>query len=344
MRVLHVAPLWFPVARDAMGGIETFLAGLLEALARRGVEVALIASGDSRTAATLLPAVPEHVFARMAAATALEYAYYEQDALLLAARHAPDFDLVHSHLGASGFILAGLSSPPVLHTWHTQVYTDAEWFAARHPDLWVAAVSEFQATRFRGAGARHCAVIHNGVDVEAFDLSPRRNGPLVFIGRIDATKGPDLAVRTARALGLPLTLAGPITDVDFFRRAIEPELDGAVQYVGVVDHVAKSTLLGGAGCVLMPSRVDEAFGMVSLEALAAGRPVVGLARGALPEILEPDLTGYVTDDPDALPSLVQRALQLEPAAIRARAAARFDVRPVAARYEALYREILAQAP
>jgi glycosyltransferase involved in cell wall biosynthesis len=342
MRVLHVAPLWFPVSRDSVGGIETFLAGLLGALAGRGVEVGLVAAGDSRTAATLVPAVAEGVFARMAAGTALEYAYYEQDALLLALEHARGFDVVHAHVGASGFVLSARPGPPVLHTWHTQVYLDVEWFVRRHPDLSIAAVSGFQASRLRRAGARRCSLVPNGVDVGSVEFSSRPSSALVFVGRLDATKGPDLAVRTARALDLPLTLAGPITDRAFFARAIEPELHGAVRYVGVVDHAAKAALLRGAGCVLMPSRVDEACPMVSLEAMAGGTPVVALARGALPEIVEPGVTGYVADDPDSLPLLVTQAFALDRAAVRARAAARFDLGTVAARYEALYRAMLVE--
>jgi glycosyltransferase involved in cell wall biosynthesis len=150
-------------------------------------------------------------------------------------------------------------------------------------------------------------------------------------------KGPDLAVQVARTLGRPLTLAGPLEE--FFHQAIEPYLDDRIRYVGVVDHRKKVELLGQAGCVLVPSRCEEGFGMVSIESMACGTPVVALANGALPEVIESGLTGYTTKDEQALATLVTQAMRLDRAAIRDRVTTRFDLRTIADQYHRLYEQI-----
>jgi glycosyltransferase involved in cell wall biosynthesis len=343
MRILHLAPLWSPIGRDSLGGIETFLAALLAGLERTGCQNTVLATGDSRTAAELLPVTSEGLIGRMAAGTALEYYHYEQHQLLLALDRGPQFDVVHSHLGPRGLFLSGVPGLRVLHTWHTQVYRDMEWFVAHHPELWLCAVSEFQARALRQAGAGRCSVVHNGIDVAAFPFAEAGGADLLFVGRIEHAKGVDLAIRVARTLDRALTLAGPIVDREFFARAIEPELDGQVRYIGTLDHRAKTEMMGQSACVLMPSRVHEACGLVAMEAMACGTPVVALANGALPELIERDLTGYVSDDTDALPNLVQAAVKLDRRQVRERVSNRFDIGAVADRYLNLYRAIVAAA-
>jgi glycosyltransferase involved in cell wall biosynthesis len=342
MKILHLAPLWFPVAYDSLGGVETFLTGLIAALEKQGCRNTLVATGDSRTAAELVPVVPVNLFAQMEAGTAAEYVYYEQHQLLLALERAAEFDVIHSHLGWGGFILSGVPGiPPVLHTQHNPVYQDLKWFVGQHPGLWYSTVSEFQARDYRAQSAVRCRVIHNGIDVEAFTFRPRAGGALFFIGRMEDEKGPDLAIGVARQLGRPLTLAGPIVDQHFFDRSVKPSLGGDIRYVGVVDHRQKDELFGQAGCVLMPSRVNEGCPIVSFESLACGTPVVALANGALPEIIEPGLTGFVTSDERELAPLVVRALELNRSAVRARVAERFDLSVVAGKYLRLYQEMTA---
>ncbi len=345
MRVLHLAPLWFPVSRDAAGGIETFLTGLIAAQERQGCRTALLASGDSRTAARLLPAVPRNLYAE--GAGVYEYVYYEQHQLRLALEAMKDFDVVHSHVGWSAYVLSGVPGlgGRTLHTHHNPVSAEMGWFVGRHPDTWFSAVSDSQARRLREHGARRCRVVPNAIEVAAFPFRPRGGGDLFFLGRMERDKGPDLAVQVARALGRRLLLAGPMVEDDFFAKTVAPFLDERVRYVGVVDHRQKAELLGAAGCVLMPSRCEEGFGMVSIEAMACGTPVVALADGgALPEIIEPGVTGYVTADEGGLKDLVLRALELDRARVRARVAERFDLSVVASEYANLYREMLAACP
>lgn len=342
MRILHLAPLWFPVCTDAVGGIESFLAGLIAALERSGCRNRLVASGDSRTAAELVPAVPSSLYAPMTAGTAWEYEYYEQHQLMVALEQARDVDLVHSHAGRGAYALSAVPNDAwrVLHTHHTPVTPDLEWFVVRHPGVWFSTVSECQAHRLRARGAARCEAIHNGVDMAAFTFQPRAGDGLLFIGRMEWVKGPDRAVQVARALGRPLTLAGPVIDETYFARSIAPCLDDQIRYVGMVGHRRKDELLGQAACLLVPSRQEEGFSMVSVEAMATGTPVVALDNGALPEVVEPGVTGYLTSDEESMAELATGAAMLDRAAVRARAAARFDVAVVAERYHELYTRIL----
>src|SRR5262249_55128229 len=162
-------------------------------------------------------------------------------------------------------------------------------------------------------------------------------------GRIEWDKGPDLAVRVARRLGLPLILAGPMIDEGFFHRTIEPFLDDQIRYVGPVDHRRKNELFGRAACSVVPSRWDEPFGLVAMESVACGRPVVALARGGLPEVIDPGVTGYLAADEGELAAFVARAPGLDRPGVRDRVAARFDMAVVAARYREIYHEIIEHA-
>lgn len=201
-------------------------------------------------------------------------------------------------------------------------------------------VSEFQARKLRAAGARRCFVIHNGIDVESFTFQPNGFG-LVFLGRIEAGKGPDIAVAVAAQLGLPLTLAGPVIDRELFEQKIQPYLSDQIRYAGVANHAQKDKLLGQAGCALLPFRGAEGFGLVTVEAMACGTPVVALSNGALPEIVEPGVTGYLASCVEELAALVQPALTLDRVQIRQRVMARFGLSIMAARYLELYEQIMA---
>jgi len=337
MKILHVGPLWFPVSHDAAGGRETWLAGLIGALEKIGCQNTLLASGDSQTAAKLVPVAPRNLMEMMREGAASEEAYYREHQLMLAHDLARQFDLLHSHLSPGAFSFAG----QMLHTQHTPIWSDFQWFVRHHPDLWISTVSEFQARRLREAGARKVFVIHNGIAVDSFTFQSHRAEGLVFLGRMEAGKGPDLAIRVAQELKRPLTLAGPMVDGAWFEQKIRPHLNQQIQYVGVVNHAQKNILLGAAGCALLPFRGAEGFGMVSIEAMACGTPVVALANGALPEIVETGATGYLTVHEEELAHLAEQARTLDRHTVRERVAARFDMSTVAVNYRTLYEHITA---
>lgn len=344
MHVLQLAPLWFPIAADSPGGIESFLAQLIPALKRHGCDVTLVACADSDTPASLIPASSRGIVDAMRDGVIWEYSYHEQHLLALALEKARDFDIVHSHLGMNAYSLSAVSGlrERTLHTIHTPVTPDMAWYFGQHPDIWVSAVSSFQARRLEEAGAHRCTVIPNGVDTRQFGPESTPGAGLVFLGRIESEKGPDLAVRAALELRLPLTLAGPIVEEEFFRRSIEPHIGGLIRYVGVADHRSKVELFRQAACAVLPFQRDEPFGMTVVEAMACGTPVVSFANGALPEIIEPGVTGYLVNEEKELASAITNATKLNRATIRARAVERFDIDAVARAYLELYTTIGAQ--
>jgi glycosyltransferase involved in cell wall biosynthesis len=336
VRVLHLGPLWHPVGRNSPGGIETLLAGLVATQQSLGCEVTVIASGDSPLPASieLIAPVPTGLVAQMGAGTAWEYEYFEQESLAQAIERSQDFEVVHSHIGAAGFVLRD-----ALHTWHNDVTADLEWFVGRRPGLRIATVSEAQAQRLRRAGARRCEAVPNWIDLDQFPFSSVSGSGLAFLGRMEAEKGPDLAIAAARALGRPLVLAGPVTDHAFFADHVLPGLGPDIHYAGVLGHDDKVELLGRSSCVLVPSRWEEAFGLVAVEAMACGTPAAGLANGALADVIDDGVTGFTTADAGELGDLVLRADKLDRAAVRARAAARFSIERTAGRYLELYAEV-----
>lgn len=346
MKVLHLAPLWFPVAHDSAGGRETLLASLVEAQQALGIDVTVLASGDSRVSAEVIPVLPRHLFAAMEAQEAAEATYYEQQQLLLTLERAGDFDVIHSHAGWYAYSLSGVPKlgGRVLHTHHTPVWRDLEWFIRQHPDLLFTAVSEFIGRHFWQQGARHCSVIPNGIDVKTFPWSLRPQKQLVFVGRMERTKGPDLAIAAAAHAGLPLTLAGPIVDREYFKQSIEPLLNEQIRYVGQVDRQRRNQLLCESMGAVLPFRGQEGLPMVTLEAMACGTPVLALANGPLPEIVEPGVTGYLAQTEAELIQLVGKLATIDRQLVRERVAARFDITVVAQQYLTLYRQILSSPP
>jgi glycosyltransferase involved in cell wall biosynthesis len=341
MRILHLAPLWYPTSEDSFGGIETYVPALIDALSELGCEQSLLATGDSHTSAELIPVCERNVGELMDAGSAWEIGPYEQHQWALAIQLAGGFDVVHSHLGWGGFALSAtdLVRGRMLHTLHNPVTPDVDWYVRRHPDMRLTVVSDFQLEKLRQAGARRCELVPNGIVVERFPFSDEHNGMLAFLGRMDPAKGPDLAIEVARQLGRPLVLAGVVTDERFFEDRVRAALGDGIRYAGVLDHAGKCELLSRAACTLMPSRWEEPFGLVALESQACGTPVVALGNGGLPEVIEPGVTGFLTTEEDRLPALVSDALALDRRNIRRRVTERFGIAPVANRYLSLYEEI-----
>jgi len=262
----------------------------------------------------------------------------------MALERADDYDVIHSHIGWAAYVLSALDGvrDRVLHTQHNEVTRDVEWFVSRHPDFRLATVSEFQARKLRAQGAKRCHVVPNGIDASRFRLGSGGER-LVYLGRMEEEKGPDVAVRIAREAGRPLILAGPMTDDEFFDEHVRPDLGDGIEYVGIVNHEQKVDLLGTACCVLMPPRWEEPFGLVAVEAMACGTPVLALPKGALPELVVPGLNGFLADDPGELANLIAQAGELDRAAIREWVSDRFTLDDAAGRYMRLYEEIAAEA-
>jgi glycosyltransferase involved in cell wall biosynthesis len=343
MRVLQLCPLWYPIAHSAPGGIESLLAHLGPRLADAGCSLTYLASGDSEVPGELVAAVTRSVCALIEEHTAACYEFYEQHQLRLAVERLADSDIVHSHIGSGALLLSTIApaSVSVIHTLHSPVLDDLIWYLRRNPHVVLTTVSEFQRDRIRTAGLPNpCHVVYNGIDVESFPFCASPSERAVFMGRIEAQKGADLAVQAAADAGVPIDVAGPLTSPDFFEGTLSTLMTDPSRYVGIVRGPCKLELLSRASCMLMPSRWAEPFGMSAIEAMACGTPVVALRSGALPEIVEDGISGYVVDHPGALPDAIGAARHLDRATVRRRTAERFDIAVTTRRFVGLYESLL----
>lgn len=338
MRIAQLAPTYERVPPPAYGGTENVVHLLTEELVRRGHDVTLFASGDSRTSARLRSITPRAMRYGTAHAD-LRHAEYLQlanaQACFLAAADG-EFDVVHNHAGIEGLVLGATSRTPVLTTNHnpfvpaTQPIWDAyPW--AHH------ALSAASAATFPAHG--QLPPIHHGIDVASFPFASRAatDDPyLVFLGRFMPEKGAAVAIQAARRSGRTLVLAGKVdqTDVDFFNGHIEPEIDDVrIRYVGEADPDAKRRLLAGADALLFPISWDEPFGLVMIESLACGTPVIGFRRASVPEVIDDGETGFLVDDLDGMVDAIARIPEIDRASCRQAAEARFDVSRMAEDYE-----------
>jgi glycosyltransferase involved in cell wall biosynthesis len=325
MRIAQLAPTYERVPPAAYGGTELVVGLITEELVRRGHEVTLYASGDSETSA-MLRSVTSRAVRYGDVVDGVRHAEYFQlmnaQACFVDAA-AGAFDLVHNHAGIEGMVLGAGSRTPVLTTNHNSFVpqTRSVWDAYpwAHNSLSAASAATFPA---RGA----VDPIHHGIDVESFPFGDRPSDDLLFLGRFSPEKGADRAIEAALRSGRRLLLAGKVDQVDqeHFVQAIQPQIDGdRVIYVGEADASTKRQLLADARALLFPIEWDEPFGLVMIEAMSCGTPVLGLRRASVPEVVEDGRTGFVVDDIDGLVAAIDRVERIDRRACRQRAEERF---------------------
>ena len=337
-RIALIAPVWYPIAPDR-GGIEQMVFLLARELVERGHEVTLVASGDSRTAGRLVAVCEEGVVSAMEKGRADDYAPYEAAAIAAALRIAPEVDVVHSHLSGSMVPFTPLLPVPVLHTMHCPVAQDISWLAGRFPDVRMTVVSRHLADSLRATAK--VAVVPNGIELEGFSPSFEAGDFLLYLGRVEEGKGVRVAMDVAAAAGFPLVIAGDCTDRAFFTEHIANADPNGVRYVGRVGGARKAELLRRARALLFPVLKEESFGLVLLEAMASGTPVVALRKGAVAEVVTPGVNGFYADEPAELPALVARVGEIDRRRVAASIEARYSHHRMVDAYVDLYRQMTA---
>src|SRR5438552_6517285 len=289
MRIAQVAPLAESVPPKLYGGTERVISWLTEELVASGHQVTLFASGDSRTSATLVPVWPR----------ALRLARPRSDpvaaqAVLLEclAEQAANFDIIHSHIDWVHLPLFRRLGVPFLTTPHGRLDIPGLSTAIRHfADAPLTSISNNQ--RLPLSGANWVGTVYHGLPADLFRPSFTPGSYLAFLGRISPEKGPEAAVRIARAAGVPLQIAAkvPRSDTRYFKERIEPMIDGKqVRLIGEVNDFAKQTFLAGASALLVPIDWPEPFGLVMIEAMACGTPVIAFRSGSVPELIDQGVT------------------------------------------------------
>ena len=347
LRVILVAPPYFPVPPDGYGGVEAVLADLADALVARGHAVTLLGVGEPRTSAEFVP-VWEHTFADRLGEVYPEVAHAAAVRRAVARIAATTgADLVHDHtfagpLNAPAYAALGL---PTVATVHGPVDSDLrDFYRILGRDVALVAISDRQ--RQIAPELNWVATVPNALRLDTWPFQPDKQDYALFLGRFHPDKAPHLALEAAHAAGIPLVLAGKCSEPlekEYFDREVKPRLRSTDHLFGVADATAKRRLLAGARCLLFPVQWEEPFGMVMIEAMACGTPVVALRGGAVPEVVVHGVTGFVCERPEELPDALRRVGDLDPAACRAHVESRFTDVHLGAGYEAAYRRVLAAA-
>lgn len=340
MRIAQIAPLWERVPPFRYGGSELIVSLLTDELVRRGHEVTLFASGDSITKANLQAV---HERALRLDEKIKEPMLYEQMMLAKVYQQAEDFDVIHSHVGYTVLPYCGFVKTPTVHTTHGIFTPDNEKIFRQFSEQPYISISEAQ--REPRLGLNYIHTVYNGIDtrVYSFQKEPAQPPYIAFVGRISPEKGPEGAIKIARAVGLPLKMAGKVDAVDrvYYEEQIKPLIDGEqIQYLGEVSHEEKVELLAGASVTLFPITWREPFGLVMIESMATGTPVVGMALGSVPEVIAHGKTGFVCHSLEEMIEAVPEAMKLERQTCRDYVLSRFSVETMVDEYERAYQMVL----
>jgi glycosyltransferase involved in cell wall biosynthesis len=339
MRIAQIAPLIESVPPKLYGGTERIVSYLTEELVRQGHKVTLFASGDSETTAELIPCVPEAL--RLAqVGDPLPYSVLQLEKIR---RRAGDFDIAHFHADFLHFPLARSLGAPAVTTLHGRL--DLPFYRPllqEFADTPVVSISDDQRRRLP---ARWIATVLHGLPQNLYSFSPAPGGYLAFLGRISPEKRPDRAIEIARRAGVPLKIAAKVDKVDeaYFNEAIRPLLKApGVEYIGEINDSEKQAFLGGASALLFPIDWPEPFGLVQIEAMACGTPVIAWRQGSVPEIIEDGVTGYIVEGIDEAVEAVHAAHSLSRASVRERFEQRFTIERVAHDYVRVYHSLAAE--
>ncbi len=340
LRIALLAPPAERVPPALYGGTERVVSALTEELVRRGHRVTLFASGDSRTAATLVPVCAR---ALRLDPTVADVHVYTMRELGLAFARADEFDVMHNHLDYFALPFTSLTRTPVVTTLHGRLdLPDLPAIFGDYPAAPLVSVSDSQRTPLRWAN--WVATVYNGIDLRAYPTVYTVPGTyFAFIGRISPEKNIEAAIRIARATGIPLKIAAKVdrADRDYYERVVRPLIDGQfIEYIGEIGEEAKNAFLGKAYALLFPIDWPEPFGLAMAEALACGTPVLGLRRGSVPEVVADGVTGFVRDSEEELAAAAWRIPELDRAACRRRVEERFSAATMADGYEAAYRALV----
>ena len=343
MKILQVAPLWERVPPPGYGGTEAVVSVLTDALVRAGHDVTLWASGDSLTLAELRSVYPRSLRTAKGVKDGTPYDWVHVTA---AVADGEEFDIIHNHAGEPVMALAGLVNVPMLTTMHCLITSDTR-IVWQHYSGYYNTVSRAQFSTVPPLERpQHAGVVCNAVDVASFPFSTQKDDYLLCLNRVAPEKGTHLAIEAARRAGRKLIIAGKVdhVDRDYYEAAVKPRVDGRdVMFLGEADQRTKRELYARAACVLMPICWEEPFGLVMVEAMACGTPVIAFARGAAPELIVDGETGFVVRDVDSMVEALWKIDAIEPIRCRQHVEANFDIPVMVEGYLRRYREIVGAA-
>lgn len=343
LRIALVAPPFEPIPPRGYAGTERVIAVLADELCLRGHDVALFASGDSTVRCRLIPTVPVATWPFGGNADAERGL---EATVAVVREHLDEFDVIHSHIDTSGFALARESMVPVVSTLHGRLDIDSTAaLIEQYSDVPLVAISASQRRWF--PHARWLATVHHGLNLETVPFRTTPGEWLTVVGRASPEKGLVEAIELAQRTGVRLRIAAKVREPDervYFEQHVRgPVNAGWVEFLGEVGAEVRDALLAGGLATLMLGAWPEPFGLVAIESLATGTPVIARRAGALPEIIEHGVDGFLVDDLAEAQLALRRVHELDRALIRQRALTRFSAARMADEYERVYRSLVDDA-
>ena len=344
LRIAQVTPLYEAVPPRLYGGTERVVAHLANALVDLGHKVTLFASADAHTRAELVP-VRDQAIRLDPAPLKSDFAAH-LSLISEVRRRADDFDVIHFHTDMIHFPFFERRAERTLTTLHGRLdLKDLAEVYQRWPQFPLVSISDSQRAPL--PRANWVATVQHGLCAETYEFHPKSAGYLAFLGRISPEKRPDRAIAIAQAAGKTLKIAAKVDAADraYFEEQIEPLLDlPMIEFVGEIGDAQKSEFLGGASALLFPIDWPEPFGLVMIEAMGCGTPVVGFGCGSVPEVIDDGVTGFIVHSMDEAVEAVRKAVLLDRREVRRRFDRRFSATAMARGYLDLYADRLAQCP
>ena len=336
MRIAQIAPICLCLPPVNYGGTELIVSSLTESLVKRGHEVTLYASGDSKTSAELKS------FFKKGLGFGNDYPEFCIANANFAFQDADSFDIIHSHVGFYGLPFSKYATPPVVTTLHNDIIKKNDIFFKYYKDACsFVTVSQNQCKRM--SELKIAGYIHNGIDVNHFQFEDKKKDYLLFIGNISKKKGADIAIKAAIRLQKKLFIVGKIETAHklFFDQEIKPFIDNKqIIFEPLADHSRKQSLYKNAACLLFPIDWEEPFGLIMLESLACGTPVVAFNRGSVPEIIVNGKVGFALNSFEEFLKAIINVRNLDPRDCRKHVEEFFSVEKMTDQYEILYKKLI----
>jgi glycosyltransferase involved in cell wall biosynthesis len=338
MRIAQIAPLYESCPPRTYGGTERIVSYLTEELVRQGHEVTLFASGDSQTRARLIAPIAQAIRLNANARDPLIWHYLMLNRV---AKMADEFDILHFHTDYLHYPQFHDSGRCFVTTLHGRLdLIGLPEIYREFPNHRLISISDGQRRYL--PWANWVGTVHHGLPRHLYDQGSGAGGYLAFIGRFADEKRPEHAIEIAKRVGMKIKLAAKVdkVDVEYFERVVKPLLDHPlVEYIGEIDEYQKREFLGNAAALLFPIDWPEPFGLVVIEAMANGTPVIAFNRGSVTEIIDEGVTGFVVDGIDQAAARVERALALDRTRTRAVFEQRFSVERMAQDYLSFYQSL-----
>jgi glycosyltransferase involved in cell wall biosynthesis len=357
LKIAQVSPLWYPVPPKGYGGTELIVSRLTEGLVKRGHKVTLFASSNSKTKAKLVSVSKKNLYSLNMPWTASNYNILN---LIEAFSREKKFDIIHTHIDKFDFLFRAKSKTPSVATLHNIIWAtwkkqkkgwNGEWYNlealvknySRFPKLPYISISD-KYKEICPAKINFAKTIYHGLEIEKLDFNPKPKDYFIWLGRLTEIKGPHIALKLAKKLGLKLIIAGVLrsdSDKKFFEEKIKPELNDKIKFIGEIkSDRKKSKLLGRAKALIYPLLWDEPFGIVLTEAQATGTPVIAFDRGAAKEVVKDGETGFIVKDEKKMIKAIKKIDTISRSKCREWVEDNFTVDKMVENHEELYYELI----